>query len=64
MDNKQKFIYTMDASVAEILSKQNFTLLSDNNDNYIFLNNGVLTFESDEDKNILTKMAYTNVLCF
>lgn len=64
MDNKQKFIYTMDASVAEILSKQNFTLLSDNNGNYIFLNNGVLTFESDEDKNILTKMAYTNVLCF
>lgn len=64
MDNKQKFIYTMDASVAEILSKQNFTILSDNNGNYIFLNNGVLTFESDEDKNILTKMAYTNVLCF
>lgn len=64
MDNKQKFIYTMDASIADKLVEQGFILLSDNNDNYIFLNNGVLTFESDEDKNILTKMAYTNVLCF
>ena len=68
MDNKQKFIYTMDKSIAEILQKQGFTLLSDNNGNYIFLNNGVLTFSSDEDeekqKEILTKIAYTNVLCF
>lgn len=68
MDNKQKFIYTMDKSIAEILQKQGFTLLSDNNGNYIFMNNGVLTFSSDEDeekqKEILTKIAYTNVLCF
>lgn len=64
MDNKQKFIYTMEESIADRLKEQGFTLLSDNNGNYIFLNNGVLTFESDEDKNILTKMAYTNVLCF
>lgn len=64
MDNKQKFIYTMDKSIAEILQKQGFTLLSDNNGNYIFMNNGKLKFESEEDKNMLTKMAYTNVLCF
>ena len=68
MDKKQQFIYTMDSSIAERLIKQNFTLLSDNNGNYIFLNNGVLTFSSDEDeekqKEILTKIAYTNVLCF
>lgn len=68
MDKKQQFIYTMDSSIAERLIKQNFTLLLDNNGNYIFMNNGILTFSSDEDeekqKEILTKMAYTNVLCF
>ena len=65
MDKKQKFIYTMDASIADRLKKQGFTLLSDNNGNYIFMNNGVLTFEEDENqKDILSKIAYTNVLCF
>ena len=68
MDKKQQFIYTMDKSIAERLKEQGFTLLSDNNGNYIFMNNGVLTFSSDEDeekqKEILTKIAYTNVLCF
>ena len=68
MDKKQQFIYTMDKSIAERLKEQGFTLLSDNNGSYIFMNNGVLTFSSDEDeekqKEILTKMAYTNVLCF
>lgn len=68
MDKKQQFIYTMDTSIADRLKEQGFYLLSDNNDNYIFMNNGVLTFVSDEDeekqKEILTKIAYTNVLCF
>lgn len=68
MDKKQQFIYTMDKSIAERLKEQGFTLLLDNNGNYIFMNNGVLTFDSDEDeekqKEILTKIAYTNVLCF
>lgn len=65
MDKKQKFIYTMDASIADRLKKQGFTLLSDNNGNYIFMNNGVLTFKEDENqKDILSKIAYTNVLCF
>ena len=65
MDKKQQFIYTMDSSIAERLVKQGFTLLSDNNGNYIFMNNGVLTFEEDENqKDILSKIAYTNVLCF
>lgn len=65
MAKKQKFIYTMDKSIADKLKDQGFTLLSDNNGNYIFMNNGVLTFKEDENqKNILSKMAYTNVLCF
>ena len=68
MDKKQQFIYTMDKSIADRLVKQGFTLLLDNNESYIFMNNGVLTFSSDEDeekqKEILTKIAYTNVLCF
>lgn len=68
MDKKQQFIYTMDKSIADRLVKQGFTLLLDNNESYIFMNNGVLTFTSDEDeekqKEILTKIAYTNVLCF
>lgn len=67
MDNKQKFIYTMDVSIAEILQKQGFTLLSDNNGNYIFMNDGALTFKAEEEskrKEILSKIAYTNVLCF
>ena len=54
----------MDASIADRLKEQGFTLLSDNNGNYIFMNNGKLSFESEKDKNILTKIAYTNVLCF
>lgn len=65
MDKKQKFIYTMDASIADRLKKQGFIFLSDNNGNYIFMNNGVLTFKEDENqKDILLKIAYTNVLCF
>lgn len=65
MDKKQKFIYTMDASIADRLKEQGFTLLSDNNGNYIFMNNGILTFKEDENqKDVLSKIAYTNVLCF
>lgn len=65
MDNKQKFIYTMEKSIADRLKLQGFTLLSDNNGNYIFMNDGVLTFAEDENqKDVLSKIAYTNVLCF
>lgn len=65
MDNKQKFVYTMEKSIADRLKLQNFTLLSDNNGNYIFMNDGVLTFAKDENqKDVLSKIAYTNVLCF
>ena len=64
MDNKQKFIYTMEKSIADRLKLQGFTLLSDNNGNYIFMNNGVLTFAEDENqKDVLSKIAYTNILC-
>ena len=65
MDKKQEFIYTMDASIADRLKKQGFIFLSDNNGNYIFMNNGILTFKEDENqKDVLSKIAYTNVLCF
>ena len=65
MDNKQKFIYTMEKSIADRLKLQGFTLLSSNNGNYIFMNDGVLTFAEDENqKDVLSKIAYTNVLCF
>ena len=67
MDNKQKFIYTMDKSIAEKLISDGYTLLLENNVgnmSYVFMNNGKLTFDSDEDKKkVLTKIAYTNVLC-
>lgn len=65
MDNKQKFIYTMEKSIADRLKIQGFSLLSNNNGNYIFMNDGVLTFAEDENqKDVLSKIAYTNVLCF
>ena len=64
MDNNQKFIITMDKSIAEKIEKQGLTLLSDNNGSYVFINNGKLNFDLEENKNILTKIAYTNVLCF
>lgn len=68
MDNKTQFIYTMDQSIADRLQEQNFTLLSENNGTYVFMNDSKLTFGFDEDENkqkeVLSKIAYTNVLCF
>lgn len=66
-DDAQKFIYVMNKDVADYLIERNFTLLSNNNGNYIFLNNGKLNFDegnSEEKQKILSKIAYTNVLCF
>ena len=62
--NKQQFIITFDEIVKEKLLNQNFTLISSNNGNFIFINDGITTFDSDEYKDILSKIAYTNVLCF
>ena len=64
MDNNKKFIITMDKSIAEKLQDQSLILLSDNNGSYVFMNNGKLNFGAEENKDILTKIAYTNVLCF
>lgn len=64
MNKLNKFIFVIDENVADILKKNGFTLLSDSADGYTFINDGILKFENDEDKNILTKMAYTNKLCF
>lgn len=61
--NKQQFIITFDEIVKEKLLNQNFTLISSNNGNFIFINDGIMTFDSDEYKDILSKIAYTNVLC-
>ena len=67
MDKRKQFIYTMDASIANLLEDQSFTFLSSNNGTYIFMNDSKLMF-SDENKDIerkiLSKIAYTNVLCF
>lgn len=67
MDKRKQFIYTMDASIANLLEDQSFTFLSSNNGTYIFMNDSKLMF-SDENKDIerkiLNKIAYTNVLCF
>lgn len=62
--NKQQFIITFDEVVKEKLLNQNFTLISNNNGNFIFINDGIMTFDNDEYKDILSKIAYTNVLCF
>lgn len=66
-NKSQNFIFTMDKEAYDYLIKNNFTPLSENNGNYIFMNNGKFTFDNDEDKktyeNIITKIAYTNVLC-
>lgn len=64
MDNNQKFIITMDKSIAEKLQDQSLILLSNNNGSYVFMNNGKLNFDLEENKGILTKIAFTNVLCF
>lgn len=64
MDNNQKFIITMDKSIAEKLENQSLILLSNNNGSYVFMNNGKLNFDLEENKGILTKIAFTNVLCF
>lgn len=65
--DKQQFIYTMDKKVADCLIKYGFTLLSDNNGNYVFINDKPLTFADEDEekqKEVLSKIAYTNVLCF
>lgn len=65
MDKRQKFIYTMDKSIADRLKEQGFTLISDNNDDYIFINDSTLKFDNEEtQKDVFSKIAYTNVLCF
>lgn len=70
MNQKQPFIFTTEKTVADFLIKQGFSLLSqlDENDTtnnqFMFMNNGTLKFENEEDKNILNKMAYTNMMLF
>lgn len=61
---KQPFIFTQDENVVNYLTSNGFTLLSDNNGQFMFMNNGVLKLDKDEDKNILTKMAFTNKMLF
>lgn len=60
----QLFIFTQDENVVNYLTSNGFTLLSNNNRQFMFMNNGVLKFDKDEDKNILTKMTYTNKMLF
>lgn len=65
MATKKNFILVFDESVANKLVKDGFTLLSNKDSGrYMFLNNGALTFDGDEDINkTIRNIHYTNVLC-
>lgn len=60
MDNKKcKFLFTLDRDMSNKLKNNGFTMLSDCFDRYIFLNDGIITFDKEEAK----KITYTNILC-
>lgn len=53
---KKNFIQTKDPETAEILKKYGFTLLSDKDNIYTFINDGKENFGSK------SKVVYTNIL--
>lgn len=64
-NNKNQFIITFDKDVSNRLQIDGYTLLSEENDKCIFLNDGILKFSEDEDMvKTMDKIHYTNVLCF
>lgn len=62
-DNKNPFLFTTEKSVADKLITLGFTLLSNHNNNYMFINDSELEFDKDDDINILNKICFTNILC-
>lgn len=61
MNNKNKFIYTVDNETAIRLKNCGFTLINENNGSWTFLNDSSLLLPNSINR---TKMAYTNILCF
>lgn len=64
MDNKltkKHFIFTFSPELKEELIKNNFTLMSDVEGKFTFLNDGILNFDKDEEK--IKKIHFTNMLC-
>ena len=55
---KQNFIKTNDVALAAKLRKSGYTAVGQENQTFVFLNNGKLTF-SESDKN---KIVYTNII--
>jgi len=57
---KYNFIRTTDKKIFEILKKQGFQLVDDNNGFFTFLNDRPLMFSDEAD---VSKVHYTNTLC-
>lgn len=55
-----KFIMTKDLETAEKLINSGLTLLSDNNNTYVFLNNGKLPMRFEDN----TKIFFTDIMYF
>ena len=61
--NDMPFIITTDSDTANQLKDMHFTLLSEDNGKYMFINNGTLKFDENGKEIKLNKMCYTNVMC-
>ena len=58
---KTNFIKTMDSHTANILKKLGLKLVSESNNEFIFLNSDKIQFSNDIDK---SKIQYSNILTF
>lgn len=58
---KTNFIKTMDSHTSNILKKLGLQLVSESNNEFIFLNSDKIQFSNDIDK---SKIQYSNILTF
>ena len=58
---KTNFIKTMDSHTANILKKLGLQLVSESNNEFIYLNSDKIQFSNDIDK---SKIQYSNILTF
>lgn len=56
---KMNFVRTTSHETAQKLINEGFTLVSNNGNEYVFLNNGSYNFENEE-----SKVMFTNILTF
>ena len=64
-NNEQLFIFTHDLYAANILKENGYTVISDIDNKFVFLNNSKLKFEKDEiEEYVLGKIAYSNIMYF